>query len=312
MTSLTVFNSIKDVDTRKRQDFKSFDELEGLLYRLADLPAYKPAKGEFTRKASPLISPAIYHDGETRKNVNVVAWAGWAALDIDEYDRPYEEIMNLFGDAYFICYSTASSTKAHPKFRLVFPLTRYVEKDEIKGFWHALNAEYLGIGDAQTKDLSRMFYVPGQYPNAHNFIFTRKGPILDPDVVMEKHPFLIKESEHFFDRLPDELQKEFIEHQKSKLTNTHITWTSYHDCPFVNQRLVSEYKALPSGWYHMMYRIAVSIAGNAHRQSYPITASQIEFLCRQIDADTGGWYKDRPLHVEADRALEFVYRNSFE
>ena len=50
----------------------------------------------------------------------------------------------------------------------------------------------------------------------------------------------------------------------------------------------------------------ISIAGNAIRYKYPITATEIAILCRQIDQDTGGWYKNRPLEKEAQRALEFV------
>jgi hypothetical protein len=50
--------------------FESFDGLEELLYNLSAQPGYKPKKGEF-KKGSPLISPAIFKNGETRKNVNV-------------------------------------------------------------------------------------------------------------------------------------------------------------------------------------------------------------------------------------------------
>ena len=31
------------------------------------------------------------------------------------------------------------------------------------------------IGDEQTKDKSRMYYIPGNYENANNFIFSGKG-----------------------------------------------------------------------------------------------------------------------------------------
>ena len=59
----------------------------------------------------------------------------------------------------YFCYSTASSSLTNPKFRLVFPLTQWVNKEDIKHFWFALNKEIGDIADAQTKDLSRMYYV---------------------------------------------------------------------------------------------------------------------------------------------------------
>ena len=54
----------------------------------------------------------------------------------------------------------------------------------------------------------------------------------------------------------------------------------------------------------------VSIAGNAVSSNYPITAHQIAELCKEIDNETGQWYDSRPLEKEADRAIEFVYKNA--
>jgi len=33
-------------------------------------------------------------------------------------------------------------------------------------------------------------------------------------------------------------------------------------------------------------------------------------LCKQLDNETGNWYTNRPLEVEADRAVEYAYRNN--
>ena len=58
-----------------------------------------------------------------------------------------------------------------------------------------------------------------------------------------------------------------------------------------------------------MYAIMIATAGNAVRRKYPITPDEISQLCRQFDQDNGNWYKNRPLDKEADRALEYVYKN---
>jgi hypothetical protein len=57
-----------------------------------------------------------------------------------------------------------------------------------------------------------------------------------------------------------------------------------------------------------MYQIMIAIAGNAIKKGYPITAIQIAELCKDFDACNGNWYENRPIIVEADRALEYVYR----
>ena len=53
----------------------------------------------------------------------------------------------------------------------------------------------------------------------------------------------------------------------------------------------------------------VATAGNAIKRGYPITAKQVADLCRQLDKDNGMWYDNRPLEVEADRAVEYAYKN---
>ncbi len=54
----------------------------------------------------------------------------------------------------------------------------------------------------------------------------------------------------------------------------------------------------------------VSTAGNAMSKGYPITSKEIEYLCRDLDNDTGNWYAKRDIGREAERAIEFVFRNN--
>ena len=319
MYSLTVFKSIFDNKTDTRVDFETFEKFEKSLYYLSTLPGYKAKKYERTNKASPLISPAVYKEGTTRANANVIEWAGWAAIDVDSHvfnGNLKDELHSRYGNWYYICYSTASSTVDHPKFRLVFPLTKAVESNNIKHFWYALNTEFECMGDRQTKDLSRMYYVPAQYPNAFNFIFTNAGQHIDPDVLMEMHPWTApSDSESFMDRLPPELQKEILMHRQSKLAELkkEFNWTSYKDCPFVNQKLISEYRTISrtdgSGRYSMIYKIMTSIACNAIKKKYPINEYEIVDLIRQLDRETSNRYAKRPLNVEASRAIEFAYKH---
>jgi hypothetical protein len=282
MYSLTVFASIFDNKTDTRVDFETFEQFEKGLYHLATLPGYKAKRGEFIKdkKVSPLISPAVYKEGSTRANANVIEWAKWAAIDVDNHifeGNLQDELHSRFGSWDYICYSTASSTPAQPKFRLVFPLTRSVKSDEIKHFWFALNTEFGCMGDTQTKDLSRMYYVPAQYPGADNFIFSNRGVSIDPSELMVKHPWTAPaSSDNFIDRLPPDLQKEVIQHRQNKLNENkrEVTWSSYRDCPFVNQKIVKDYKSIAnsdgSGRYSMIYKFMTTIACNAVKIHNPI------------------------------------------
>ena len=306
-TSLTIFKNLFAVKTDQRMDFDSFDGLEQLLYKLSNQPLA-------SKKDAVLISPATYKPDTTRKNDNVVEWSGWCAVDVDDFEFTGDlqnELYNRFGNWRYVCYSTASSKVSQPKFRLVFPLTKSVRQDRIKAFWYALQTELGDLGDRQTKDLSRMYYIPGKYSSADNFIFSNStGSPIEPDALITKHPSPQKANlNSFFDRLPEGIQAEIIEYRKNKLDNN-FEWSSYRDCPFFPKKLETEYRAISNtGWYHKMYQIMVAIAGNAVKNKYPISVGEISKMCREFDNDTGGWYKNRPLDKEADRALEYVYKN---
>lgn len=313
MLGLTIFSSIFDNKTHRMMPFESFEDLEKLLYALAKQPGYKPKRGEKTL-GSPLITPAVFQKDTTRANKNVISWAGWVALDIDNYPTgEFEKAVDVFRSNKFICYSSASSTIEHPKFRIVLPLSSHVPAEKIKHFWYALNREYNALADPQTKDLSRMYYVPAQYPNAHNFIFThRDAPVLNPQVLMRKHSFVEKTTNDLFSKLSEDQQAKMLSYRQSQLKTTNkYSWTSYTNCPFVNQRLIQEYRGITStGWYSKMYQIMTSIAVNAVRRGYPIEVSEISAIVRELDLDTGNWYKNRPIEVESARAISFALRSS--
>jgi len=304
MIALTIFDSIYDNSTSKRVDYNDFDQFEQILYKLANEKTFKQ------KKDAPLISPATYVENSKRANANVVAWGGFGIVDVDDYVGDVEDIHKQYEDYRYVCYSTASSTKENPKFRLVFPLTKWVDSEQIKHFWYALNKEIGDIADAQTKDLSRMYYIPATYQGAYNFIFSHDGKVMNPDELMEKHRY-ISTNDSFFDRLPEAIRNGLIEHRKQQLNNTDFSWSGYRDCPFVNKRQVEEYKQLSgTGWYYKMYQIMISIASNAMKRGYPITAQEIAYICRDLDNDTGGWYGKRDLTKEADRAIEYIFRSN--
>ena len=314
--SLTIFKNTYDNQTHRGMDIDTWAEFEELLYYMFDKEGRKGG-GD----SSVLISPASYLSDTTRSNKNVTLWGGWACLDVDDFllrgtsdISPVEqlkvELQEKFGRYHYVCYNTASSTEKQPKFRLVFPLTRTVHTKDLSHFWFAMNKQFDELGDKQTKDLSRMYYVPAQYPDAYSFIFTNEGVHLDPDMLMNKHAYVLPEGKSFMDRLPPELQQAVMQHRKDSLENTDINWTSYRDCPFFPRRLESEYRAISgTGWYHKMYQIMIALAGNAVAKGYPISANQIAQMCTELDMETGNWYENRPLNKEADRALEYIYRN---
>jgi len=317
MYSVTIFKSprwwdkqnryVYDNKTHRRIDFDRWEKYVDFLEQLSK----RKLDG---KQDAELISPAIFKPNTTRKNDNVLHWAGWAAVDVDDVTFEGDlknELIKRFGDYSWVCYSTASSSDAMAKFRLVFQLSDYVAPDRIRHFWYALYKELGDLGDPQTKDFARMYYIPATYSNANNFFFTNSGMALDVDYVLARWPYNDKQdSKNFLDRLPDAFREQVIQYRKDKLTNSSYTWTDHHDCPFWPQRLAMEYMTInSSGWYRQMYRIMIAIAGKAIDKGYPITAQQIVDLCSHFDRETGNWYENRPMLVEANNALEYAYKN---
>lgn len=319
--SLTIFESprwweaknrfVYDNKTHRRLNLESWEKFVNLFRNLSE----RPLKG---KQDAELISPAIFEDGMPRRNKHVLAWAGWAAIDVDDhvFEGDLEnELRNRYGHWSYIVYSTASSTEELPKFRIVFQLGRFVSNVEIKHFWWALNSELDNMGDKQTKDLARMYYIPAQYSNANNFFYANSGAPIDVDSLLLKHPYEEnKQGKNFLDRLPDAWRDQVINHRKSALENTNYTWSGYRDCPFVNQRLVNEYKNIAhidgTGRYRMIYKIMCSTASNAVEKGYPITVSEIVNIIKELDIETSRLYESRPLEIEANNALEYAYTNS--
>jgi hypothetical protein len=304
--ALTKFDSQFDNKTTKTMEFESWGNFVSLLEGLSKKPLA-------SKRDAPLISPAVYQEGTTRANRNVKEWAHWACVDVDDYEGTIDGLLDLYDNHNICIYSTASSLPEKVKCRIVFDLDRRVSESELRQFWYALNRSLGDLGDDQTKDSSRMYYIPASYAGAHNYFHTRSGNALNVSRLIAEHPYIEKTGNTFLDSLPDEMRKQVLEHRKSKLTNTTVEWSNYHDCPFVSNRMVSEYRVITGeGWYRQLFKIMIATASNAVRAKYPISAQEIAKICKEIDQETGGWYDNRPLEREAQSAIEWAFNNTYE
>ena len=306
MYSLTILKNAYDNRTHRRMDFETWEGFVGMLESLSTQPIA-------TKQDAVLISPAVYTEGTTRANKNVEQWGHWACVDIDDYKGTLDDIRDRFASNNCVIYSTASSKPEQIKLRVVFDLDRRVESDEIKAFWFALNKSIGDLNDEQTKDASRMYYIPATYDNAYNFFYVQSGSPLSVGKLKLLHPYVEKTVNSFLDRLSPEMREQVLSHRKNSMTNCNVTWSGYRDCPYFPNKMADEYKTVSeTGWYSQMYRIMIATACNAVKNKYPITQDQIANMCRELDAETGNWYDNRPLSREAGGAIEWAYANTYE
>lgn len=322
MYSMTIFKPprwwqqqqryVYDNKTHRVMDFECWNDFVDLLQKLS-------LRQIQTKTDAELISPAVFEDNCPRRNKHVLMWAQWAAIDVDDVDLDDDVktfVGNQLGDWDCVVYSTASSTQQHPKFRVVFRLTRNVYNNEIKHFWSALNTHIGNINDQQTKDLARMYYTPATYQAADNFFFVNKGEAIDVDQLLMKYPQPAeKHPVDFLHRLPEQWQQQIVDHRQSLMDNVDVKWINYTDCPFVNKNLINQYKTISSidgtGRYRMIYKIMCSTAASAINNKYPMTTAELVELIRQLDNDTSRRYQHRPLDVEANNAIQYAYQNFF-
>ena len=319
----TIFKNIFDNDASNSIEFKNWESFERFLYDLSNRSAFKPKRGEripWGKKSALLLSPANYNETNLRRNVNVLDWT-WCALDVDDHDFDPEldlkdQLVERIGDYYFIISSTASSKREHVKFRLIFPFKTKLPADNIPDFWFAINRQVGNVGDAQTKDMSRMFYTPGRYENAFHFFIVNEGQFMDPFALISKHPNLKKKPKNFMESLPKAARDLMIDFKrKQSKAVLSYTWNSYKNCPFVNKSVIKNFTTVAtidnSGRYFKLYKIMVSIAANAIHKKYPITPGQIVDLINQIDIDNGARYQGwRDMQKEAEHAITYAYEKT--
>jgi len=305
---MSVFKHIKHVDPEHFK-YPNWEAFTDMLYDCFKLPAKKADRNlVIDHKASMLLSPAVYENGTKRKNENVKYWGGWVSLDVDDSPTPLDEVIKTLNerDVKYVCYSTASCTKEHLKYRILFCLDTYVSRNKIRHFWYAINNMLGGAVDKQTKDFSRIFYVPGQYPNAWNFFYKGGTKELDVNKLLSSTPYVEPEQSPFAG-INDELKLAIMQGRKNQMTNTSYDWTSYKNCPFVKPWKINWYKSLTKDWYGGMFSVMLSIATEALKKKYDLTPLELTDLIREIDRDTGCWYKHRNIPEEARRAIEYAY-----
>ena len=304
---------------------------------------WKMATRNYHRKELvPLFSPACFDypvSGECpRKKENVLSLGSWFICDIDDISS-WQEYPAIDGiDSYekftwalkyfidsskysYVCHSTGSCTIENIKFRLIFPLNRFVDAAEYPRLWSAmknfLNYRFELVMDAQTKDISRFYHQPAMIgaPGILNFFIEETGPYegtstINVDKIIKEYSTEPASPESWNDITSKFLEKLNLYRVNYMDGSTH-TWTSYRNCKFWPAKLAEKYQGLNStGWYIMMYKIMCAIAIAAKQDNYSITPAEISSLVKEFDNDTGGWYKDRPVEREAVNAIKYAAENA--
>ncbi len=292
-------------NTAQKCEVNGWNEFVSTMQAMSTVSGYKPSMGDYER-TQPLISPAIYGDNTKRINDNVVGW-DMVMMDIDDGIDNLERVVSHFNAFEYIIYSTANCTREKLKIRVCIPLNKNAPKKSLHGIWFALNEWCSGILDKQTKDKSRMHYIPAMYTNKgsdYNHIFlVNKGITLDWEALCSKFP-APPEKDKFkvVNPLRDLKRKVFLSNNTQPSTNIQDA-----NCPFVYQKMIDEYRLTPAGGHHgAIYKFMVKMCYNAQKINYAISVDELADMAKQVDDLDGGFYDEKKLLGNAVDALNYT------
>lgn len=284
----------------------SWEEFVEYLRAISEVEGYKPASDDYERRQG-LISSAIYgKEGDTRKNENVIGW-DMVILDIDNTDKSITEVAQIFKPYDCVFYSSASCTHHKLKMRVIVRLDKFAPGDKLSQVWYAIQMWLGGLVDEQTKDKSRIHYIPARYTNQgdnyNHFFYVNNGVGLNWEALIAKYP-MPPEKERFKKDNPLRGLKRKIFENNNSLPCFDI---QSPDCPFVYPDTIKNYLLTPAGGHHKaIYQFMLTVCGRAQQINYPITIDEVVDMARQVDQLDGGWYDEKKLYNSAGDAMEFI------
>lgn len=130
-------------------------------------------------------SAAVF-DGDKRAKSGVLRVTA-AVLDYDG-TASIAKALETWSGNYGLLHTSKKHRDDAPRFRVVLPLRRPVSAFEWDILWSRLQDHCEAASDAQAKDASRFWYVPGVLPEGEFLTRRLDGQLLDPDVWLRKPP----------------------------------------------------------------------------------------------------------------------------
>lgn len=273
----------------------------------------RPATEHEKKYVCPLVSPAVYAEGDTRLNANVQGFGGWYALDVDDGRISVDQaiqIMEAIPSDYVIWTTTKSKVTAE-RYRIAFPLDRFVTVEEMRTFWHGAHAFFGGISDKQTKDPARIFNVPAKWEGSDARFHARaKGDVVGVDEILTYAPPPPPPP------APVNITAKALQNIQAALRGAGASVADSDDImssKVVNPKFVEDYLSLPKGEHYVgLYTFMCRIASRALTLGYTLTPADLARYARQMDDRSmiktakERWSR---INKEAAEALAWASRN---
>ena len=122
----------------------------------------------------PAWSPAKFKNGSTR-SLSAVELVSCLVLDIDDGKTGLKEILEVWGDVFFIVHTSWSHQDEAPRLRVAFPLSEPVPAKDWPNAWEWARSQFPSLDEA-CKDASRIYFVPAiKTPSSPHFHHVNPG-----------------------------------------------------------------------------------------------------------------------------------------
>lgn len=233
----------------------------------------------------------------------------WLACDFDEFSSPgkmsatdFFKFLNKL-DYEYVAYNTASCQKDKPRMRVVFHLSRTVNKLEYKQFIKNFNKILRSMMDIQTLHIERTQGLPASFEGAYNFFYHKRGNEVDVSETIKKYPEFVPQPK---------IKVKWIE-ERDNAGKKRLDWNNIHDCPIINtnlyNELLSQIQKDGTGRYHNIFRLICSMVGLAKAKNYIVDSSDITDILKSSQplwSYLKSKGRDRNIKKEIDNAFKQI------
>lgn len=135
------------------------------------------------------ISPVILNEDAQHRTIQDIDYlVPFLCLDMDAPGWSLARLRATLGGLRMIVHTTASSTAAHPRWRVIVALDRTYSVAEHARIWKWFCQLLDGQMDQSTKDASRISYFPAEYHGAWNQFHVFDGDQMEIDLILQEMP----------------------------------------------------------------------------------------------------------------------------
>lgn len=234
------------------------------------------------------VAPFLRHPGATRRtNDDVVSMSNWFGADVDTPGWYIDRIRGKLLGLTWCCYTTASSQPDAMRWRVMVLLDREYPAEDHARIWAWFNSKFDNQLCAQTKNVSRIYYMPACWDGELPVFECSYGKPAHVDSILA----MVGPIHAHAPRTP------YCSTMKR----------APNDTPIITDHMLAEVCAMPEGG--RIYKVMCMAAKRFRLEGWTLDASDLEMAALEANDTISPGKKRVGLLREAQRALDWADRH---